>query len=515
MSSIVKVKNSNGTTYIYDNTTIWDKGLKKYTYKRSCIGKITPDGETIMYETKSITPKSSINYGNIYFLNELGDRCGLNKILKTVFDSDYEEIKTLSHYMVCQDSSLSNCSKWLELTYSTLSYDLTSQKISSLLKTISDDKILNFFKEWVKYRLEKEYIAYDITSISSYSEIIDIVELGYNRDKEKLPQINMEMFFGEESLLPIFYNIYPGSIKDVKTLPNMLKYCDVLNISKIKFVMDKGFYSDSNITELIKAKKKFTIAMPFKSAIATHIVDEVKEIIHKPSNIIQNNGNELIYGLTKTYDWKYQDNNQETIKKLYLHIMYDDDKRNELETRIMTRVIKQKKELEHFIEIHHKTPEDMSKYNKYFKVKKNRGKFIVEILNNEIEKELAYEGYIVMISNDLKDINKVFLTYRRKDVVEKAFDNLKNDLDVKRLKVHNGLALKGKMFIAFISLILKTMIFNTIEKEKLKQDFSTNELIRELQKICLINYGNEKILTEISSTQKKIYESFKIKLPIL
>jgi hypothetical protein len=54
-----------------------------------------------------------------------------------------------------------------------------------------------FFSEWGKYRGEKEYLALDITPVSSYSELIDEVEWGYNRDGEKLPQVNLCMLLGE------------------------------------------------------------------------------------------------------------------------------------------------------------------------------------------------------------------------------------------------------------------------------------------------------------------------------
>ena len=195
--------------------------------------------------------------------------------------------------------------------------------------------------------------------------------------------------------------------------------------------------------------------------------------------------------------------------------MYDDDKRNEIETRIIDKVSKLKEELEKYISIHHKVPDDITKYTKYFNIKKTRSNIKIEIKDENIEEELQYEGYLVIFSNDIKDVKEVFKTYRRKDVVEKAFDNLKNDLDVKRLKVHKLSTLKGKMFIAFISLILKTVIFNIIEDNNLKHDSSTNELIRELQKISLIDFNNKKVLTEISSTQKKIFTTFKIKEPCI
>lgn len=517
MASIVKVRNPNGTTYIYENTTIWDKEKKVYEHKRNVIGKITKDGEKIMYDKKPIElskPKFSKNFGNTYFLDQISNSIELKPILEDLLGDNYDVFITLVHYLVCADSSLSNTPKWMELTNTILKTGLSSQYISSFLKNITDELILNFFKKWVSKRLESEYVAFDITSISSYSELIELVELGYNRDKEKLPQINMGMFFGESSLLPIFYNLYPGSIKDVKTLSNMLTYCDVLNIRKIKFVMDKGFYSDTNITEMIKKKKKFTIAIPFKSALATSKVNLVKENIKKPSKIIA--VDELVYGEVIKDKWTYIDNNIDKEATVYYHILYDDDKRNEIENRVMHKVQKLKKEFDEYIQTYNRLPKNIEQYEKYLKISKSKGKYISTIIDEVIEQEMQYEGYMVVISNDLNNVNDVFYTYRRKDVVEKAFDNLKNDLDVKRLKVHNARSLKGKMFIAFIALILKTYIFNETIKNGNICKYSVNDILKEMQKISVVNFDNGiSMLTEISSTQKKLFKAFKIKEPTI
>lgn len=50
-------------------------------------------------------------------------------------------------------------------------------------------------------------------SIQDFGNYEDL-EWGYNRDKEKLPQINLGMYFGETSRLPVYYCTYPGSILD-------------------------------------------------------------------------------------------------------------------------------------------------------------------------------------------------------------------------------------------------------------------------------------------------------------
>ncbi len=95
---------------------------------------------------------------------------------------------------------------------------------------------------------------------------------------------------------------------------------------------------------------------------------------------------------------------------------------------------------------------------------------------------MKYEWYMVIISNDLKNVEDVLYKYRRNAVVEKAFDNLKNDLDVKKLKVHNIRTLKGKMFIVFIALIIKTLIYNTIIEHVNISKYSVDDIIKEMQK---------------------------------
>ncbi len=62
--------------------------------------------------------------------------------------------------------------------------------------------MLLFFREWMKHKKYEEYVAYDVTSVSSYSKNITELEWGYNRDKEKLPQINIGMYFGEKQDYP-------------------------------------------------------------------------------------------------------------------------------------------------------------------------------------------------------------------------------------------------------------------------------------------------------------------------
>ena len=76
----------------------------------------------------------------------------------------------------------------------------------------------SFYKSWFIACGNPKSLIHDTTSISTYSKKINDSEWGYNRDKEKLKQINMALVVSEEKQLPLWYRIIPGSIPDVSTL---------------------------------------------------------------------------------------------------------------------------------------------------------------------------------------------------------------------------------------------------------------------------------------------------------
>ena len=81
---------------------------------------------------------------------------------------------------------------------------LSSSELSRLFSGIDGNARIAFFNSWISKRKSKEFIAYDVTSISSCGKGMLNAEWGYNRDKEKLPQINLGMYYGEESMLPLY-----------------------------------------------------------------------------------------------------------------------------------------------------------------------------------------------------------------------------------------------------------------------------------------------------------------------
>ena len=69
------------------------------------------------------------------------------------------------------------------------------------------------------------------------------------------------MIYAEHSQLPLYYQLYPGSIPDVTTLKNIVNYLELLQLKKRLFVVDRGFYSASNLSLMNQAQITFIIPM--------------------------------------------------------------------------------------------------------------------------------------------------------------------------------------------------------------------------------------------------------------
>ena len=89
-----------------------------------------------------------------------------------------------------------------------------------------------------------------------------------------------------------------------------------------------------------------------------------------------------------------------------------------------------------------------------------------------------YTGFQALLSNRVKDPVEALRRYRDKDVVEKSFDDLKNQLDMKRLRMHSSKATDGRLFVQFIALILMSGLRKEMRKSKLIKNYTVRELLK-------------------------------------
>ena len=122
---------------------------------------------------------------------------------------------------------------------------LTPKIAGDILKSITDVEKDSFFKKWIPLQVPDGLVCYDVTSVSSYSQGIDGIEYGYNRDKEKLPQMNIGMFTGIKTGIPLAYKSYNGSINDFTNFPYVINKAVSWGLkNNFVLVMDGAFAVD-------------------------------------------------------------------------------------------------------------------------------------------------------------------------------------------------------------------------------------------------------------------------------
>ena len=107
------------------------------------------------------------------------------------------------------------------------------------------------------------------------------------------------------------------------------------------------------------------------------------------------------------------------------------------------------------------------------------------------------------------------MVYRNKDAVEKCFDDLKNHLDMKRLRIHSSPAMDGRLFVQFIALILMSALRKKMRETKLTETLTVRELLMEMETLTQIRFSGKygHMLTEITKPQRLIMESFEVSPP--
>ena len=370
---------------------------------------------------------------------------------------------------------------------------------------------MQFFRLQGKRRAEKEYWAYDSTSISSRSETLKQVKYGKNKDDEHLPQINLALVFGEESRLPFYYRKIAGNVPDVKTIRELLRELDVLGYEKIKLVMDRGYYSEDNINALYKNHLKFLCGTSSALKFAKSFI---REIGAKKDHYEYYNSNLELYVFTKTIAWNYEQERpykRDVVReerRMYLHLYFNPEKYSDDGKIFNLKMTTLREELL----TGHRVPEHEKDYKKYFDINEipKRG-ISLTVKQDAVDATHERYGFFVLISNEVKDPVAALSLYRMRDVVEKAFWNVKERLNLRRTMTSSESSLEGKLFVEFVALIYLSYIQKKMDDKGLFGKYTMHELLDELDVIeCFMEPGKAPIQGEVLKKQEQIYRDLEV-----
>ena len=527
----------SGITYAYESTAWWDKEKKQSRSKRTLIGRLDEiSGEIIPTDGRCRKDKDKLSavesfelrrgpvphvetahrfYGATYLLDAISDALGVAGDLELCFSSEYRQILSIAYYLILENNNpLYRFEKWGLTHQHPYGRDIPSPRSSELFASISDEAVVRFFRLQGKRRIENEYWAYDSTSISSYSETLNQIQYGKNKEHDPLGQLNLLLVFGQDSGLPFYYRKLAGNIPDVKTVQNLLADLDVLGLGKVKLVMDRGFYSEANINGLYRDHLKFLIGVRISLTLVRQELDKVHEEIRQFPNYEPGLDT---YGYTVPIECNYKQERPykgdvvTEKRRMYLHLYYNIEKGAEDERNFDNKIARYYKELLSG----EKNESHEKEYLKYFEIKKTPKRGVqVTVRAEAIREAKQYFGYFALACNEKMDAFIALKIYRMKDIIEKAFGNIKERLNMRRLLVSSERSLDGKLFVEFVALILISYINKKMQEHSLYKDYTMQQLLDKLDLIECFSYpGRDLRVGEVLEKQKDLYVKLGVKPP--
>jgi len=514
-------KSRNLYRVVIDNPT-YDKETRKTTHHYVTVGKARErDGEiefgakylvgnnkeVLRHAPDAPEAKRTILCGERLVLDEAARRTGLKGILSSTLGRETaEKVLQLAYYWNCTGDALSDSSVWFE---ERAFKDLQSPRISELVRDLSEEKCSSFIRKWVRKKAASRKVCYDVTSISTYATGIDIAEYGYNRDRENwLKQINLAMVTDRDTHMPLAFRQLRGSINDASTLVDTLNEFMAYDAKPEGLIMDKGFWSDSNLQHMADNHVKCMMPMPSHLALSKEIIGKRKDEVFENKPYVDAN-EEATYWCT-VYDPRGEG------KRAWAHVYYSPKLESERKDRFMRRYYDCRQEL-----IDGKEAEGHRKFHdEYFELsRKGRGgKLHVrekQKMSDILDK--ASFGYWILYTDFEKDAVKALLTYRDRNFIEVGFDDMKGATDGKRLRVQSSNAVYGRLFIQFCAQILRTELRTmsaSLQKETRKYAASPSSILKRVRSLTMVKYGGryKDQFVAVSKGQRLIFKDLHIDL---
>jgi hypothetical protein len=435
--------------------------------------------------------------GGTFLLGEIMKSLGIVEALDEALGEKRSRLaQTAAIYMVAKGNVFERVLEYCE-EFTLTEKALASPSSSELFRSITYDERMAFFKNWLKRQPPGEYLAYDVTSFSTYAKNIMDSEYGYNRDGERLPQINLGCFLSESTGLPVFYVTYSGSIVDKSHLPYMMEYNSELGIENTAFVLDKGFCSTNNIKYMAQKGYQYILSVENRTKTIQSAIDIARNNIKSTINLIAKG----VYCIA--------------IKGSFfgtpgvLHVCYSPELEIDHKDVLFRKIDMEEEELAR-LRPKRVSESEIKQFRKHFSITLEDGyKLLYKRDTDKIDAIVMNYGFFCLLTNTKLDSTQVLSIYRRRDMIEKGFDDVKNYLDMKRMRTHTTKTTDGKLCCCFISLIIASEIGIKLKDFLKKRSWSKDIAIGEMEKIVVCGSGNNlKLLNPLTKTQRLILEPF-------
>lgn len=491
----VHVPQKNGDIYVVERQTIYIPE-KKYNkvISSKLIAKI-PKGEEIPVQTRQkntvgrkngIKPQKlsaqRLHVGMMDIIDHIGTVSGIDAGVYGSTDiGTAQKIISLARYLLATDGqSLPGILTWQYNHPLPYTQGLSETIYHNLFVQVGRDETLqqNFFKSRCEGLGKMSALAYDSTTVSTYSNNQIEARYGYNKADDGLKTIKLLTLYSIDARQPIAFTKQPGNIPDVLTVKNSLKQLSALGLDAAEIITDNGYYSEQNLAEMFCARYNFlTLVKTNIKWVKKEIDNHMDEFTLVGSVCPFDPG---IHGITIklmhtfTKERKYSSDkkglskgDRETFdRRIYLHIYFSLSRQNQDRMAFEADLVQLKSVIESGIPIEELPEKSQHKAEKYLTLRKWGNKVTVTFNDKACQAAYRYHGFFALVSNKEKEPFECLRKYRKRETIESFFETEKQHADGARIRVWDTDTFRGRMFVQFVALCYYEYYSNEIRKLK-------------------------------------------------
>jgi len=457
--SFIRKRKRNGRVYLeeVENVRIDGKVVQKHL---KYIGR-EADNQTVLSSSISNISIDHIKlHGPLLVLNYFCKKIGLSEILGEYGD----EILSLVFAHCIDYKSVNQMPRWFERTDLNMLLnldDLTEDRLLRALDSLEAQDPENIQKRIFEkvnktYQLNTDGLVYDVTNTYLYGKKCPIAKLGKDKDGVKgRPLIQIGLGVTKKDGIPVFHKVFDGNISDSRTLSDLVTSFKSYKVKFGLIIYDRGIASATNIQEIKKLNLDTICGIASNNKIKTLVKKllSTKKILDMKRRIKLNES--VFYIFPKNY----------VIGKVkgILLICYNDQKAKDLrESR--------RDEIQSAQELISQGKRMKSQLEKYFH--ENGG-----INYKAIDSDEELDGFSFIFSTKKMSADEIVrLYFHDKDIIEKAFQNIKGIVKVRPIRHWLYNRVVAHIFICYLSYLLLSLL-----KLKLKKiNMSPIEALQEL-----------------------------------
>jgi transposase len=388
----------------------------------------------------------------------------------------------LVSYKLTENFSIKEAGKWLNQEEILELLNLESFHEKVLYRTLEilgrnkeeilSDILGNLFSV---YGFEETDINLDWTSIVLHGTKSTLGKYGYSRDyrPDKL-QITVGVSELKKPInIPIGITVNRGNVLDLQHFPQT--YNQVKNRLKkgSLIIFDKGANTVDNIKLIQDDEMTYLTSMKLNASddkIIENFDIETAELIDSEKSI---------YGIKIV--------KPNSIKYFYFSESLQ-EKQLEAKARTVLKKLQEAKEIQEIIVKNKKLPKKFTIKNELIEIDYSFRTKLFELSDEEAIQLLkssiinGREGFFCLKSNKNLTLEKALEIYREKDSIEKIFDSLKNEIQIKPLRVWSENSIYGAILLGFIAQLFISLMRYEFKEIKHK---STKFIKKSLKNLTL------------------------------